>query len=261
MNQDQPVRPANIVNIVAINQGKKPLTMDEPHTSVLSPQKVSNLIGEGCIVIDTRSEAAFGAGHIPGAYNIQLTSAEFEQRVGWVTPLEVPMILVLESDADIQKALNALAFLGLDQRVRGLLVGGMKAWVNAGFPHTTVPQLSVTQLNEHLKNGLNMQVLDVRETSEWDDGHIEQAHYMNYKFLRDQIEQLTVAPNQHISVVCAGGLRSSTACSILLMNGYKHIYNVTGGMTSWSAAGLPMVDGAGNVVTKFHAPKPEWFEL
>jgi len=244
MVQDQPVRPANIVNIVAINQGKRPLTMDQPLASALNVEELSQLIADGHVVVDTRTEAAFGAGHIPGAYNIQLASPEFEQRVGWVVPPDVPMLLVLENDADGPQAMHALAFLGLDQRVAGYLRGnGINAWIDAGKPLATLTQISVFQLADHLKNGLDMQVLDVRETSEWDDGHIEDAHYMNYKFLRQQIDEVTVKPDQHVSVLCARGLRSSTACSILLMNGYKHVHNVTGGMSAWKAAKLPMIDG------------------
>lgn len=261
MNQDQPVRPANIVNIVAINQGKRPLTMDEPHTAALSPSEVSDLIGEGYLVVDTRSEAAFGSGHIPGAYNIQLSSPEFEQRAGWVTPLDAPMIVVLDNDADAQRVMHALAFLGLDQRVKGFLMGGINNWLNKGLPLRTLPQVSVQQLADHLQNDLDMRVLDVRETSEWDAGHIEGAHYMNYKFLREKIDSLALKPDDHVSVLCARGLRSSTACSILLMNGFKHVHNVTGGMSAWAAAGLSMLDAHGSTVSKPEAPKPEWFEL
>ncbi|MCG8608324.1 hypothetical protein MJD09_25480 [bacterium] len=242
MNQDQPIRPANIANIVAINQGKNSFTMDPPQCHPLTQGEVTDLISRDHIVIDTRTAAAFGSGHIPGAYNIQLISPEFEQRVGWVTPLGAPMILVVDDEPAGPRAMHNLAFVGLDQRVEGCLTGGMKAWINNGLPLKTLTQLSVKQLEENLQNGLNMQVLDVRETSEWDAGHIEGAHYMNYKFLREKINELTVAKDDHVSVVCAEGLRSSTACSILLQSGYGNIYNITGGMTAWAAAGLPMID-------------------
>jgi rhodanese-related sulfurtransferase len=261
MNEDQPVRPANIMNIVAINQGKRPLTMLEPQAVSLRPTEVSELMNDGHIVVDTRSEAIFGGGHIPGTYNIQLNSSEFEQRVGWVTPLDVPLLLVVESWEDAQWALHALAFVGLDQRVKGYLAGGMWAWLDEGLPHDTLPQLSVYQLQDQLLGGLEMRVLDVRETSEWDDGHIEQADYMNYKHLRERISALPLNKDEHVSVVCARGLRSSTACSILRMNGYKNVYNVTGGMSAWSSAGLPMIDARGRVIRETQAAKPEWFEL
>lgn len=261
MNEDQPVRPANIVNIVAINQGKRPLTMDEPYARPLGAQEVFELMNAGHLVIDTRSEAAFGGGHVPNAYNIQLCSSEFEQRVGWVTPLDVPIILVVDDHAQAQRAMHALGFVGLDQRVKGYLAGGMKAWLNAGLPHKTLPQISVYQLQVHLQNGLDMKVLDVRETSEWDAGHIAIAQYMNYKHPPERANALPFEPDDHVAVVCAGGLRSSTACSMLSMKGYKNLYNVTGGMNAWSAAGLPMIDWEGVEVREPRAAKPEWFEL
>jgi hydroxyacylglutathione hydrolase len=262
MNQDQPVRPANILNIVGINQGKRPLTMENPHLSMLTAKEVKAMLDgeEEVIVVDTRSEAVFGAGHIPGAYNIQFSSAEFEQRAGWVTPLDVPIILVVEIDNLADEAAFKLAFVGLDQRVRGYLSGGIKSWIGAGFPTRTVTQISVHQLEDHLNNGLEMRVLDVRETSEWDDGHIDGAHYMNYKTMRENIEKLKLDKTEYISVLCARGLRSSTACSILKMNGYENIYNVTGGMSAWASASLPMVDNKGNPIVTQTADKPEWFE-
>jgi hydroxyacylglutathione hydrolase len=147
-----------------------------------------------------------------------------------------------------------------DQRVKGYLAGGIKSWIGAGFATKTIPQISVHQLQDHLNNGINMKVLDVRETSEWDDGHISGANYMNYKTMRENIDQLGLDKNDHISVLCARGLRSSTACSILKMNGFENIYNVTGGMSAWASARLPMVDNEGNPVTAQAADKPEWFE-
>ena len=72
---------------------------------------------------------------------------------------------------------------------------------------------------------------------------------MNYKTLRQNIDRLPLRQDDKIDVLCAGGLRSSTACSILKMNGFRNIYNVTGGMSAWASARLPMVDGAGKSVT------------
>lgn len=250
MNQDQPLRPANIGNIVAINQGRRPLTMGDPTAPELSPREFAALAHAGHLVIDTRDSADFGAGHIPGAYNLQISSPEFEQRVGWVTPVDEPMLLVLPKGTDPARALEPLAFLGLDQRVKGILDGGMGAWIGAGLPHETLPQISVHQLMRHLGNGSPMRVLDVRETSEWDDGHIEGASYLNYKRLREHMDELDIATDEALAVLCAGGVRSSTACSLLQMAGYQRVHNVTGGMGAWRAASLPMVDAQGCAVCR-----------
>ena len=104
MQEEQPVKPANIANIVATNQGKLPLTLTIPKAAPLSAEKVTELMAGGHIVVDTRSSAEFGSGHIPGAFHAHLSSPEFEQRVGWVTPLDTPIILVTNDEAEAQRA-------------------------------------------------------------------------------------------------------------------------------------------------------------
>lgn len=248
MNRDQPLRPANILNIVAINQGKRPLTMATPTTDALTPQAALQRIEQDHLVVDIRESASFGGGHIHGATNVQLSSGEFEQRVGWVTPLDVPLILVADDNDDIPRALHKLAFLGLDQRIAGYVENGMPAWMEAGLPVATLAQISVHHLHESLQRddiGPAIRVLDVRETSEWDDGHIESASYMNFKVLHQQLDQLPLGADDPVAIVCATGQRSSIAGSILQLKGFTNVYNVTGGMTAWAAADLPMVDVEG----------------
>jgi hydroxyacylglutathione hydrolase len=113
----------------------------------------------------------------------------------------------------------------------------MDAWIAAGLPHATVPQISARKLQEALAEN-RMKVLDVRETSEWDDGHISGAQYMNFKVLRERAHELALAPTDAIAVTCATGKRSSTAASELRRQGFQHVYNLSGGMEAWQAAGL-----------------------
>ena len=63
---------------------------------------------------------------------------------------------------------------------------------------------------------------------------------MNFKYIPTDLEQLAFAREQELAVICAGGMRSSTACSILRRHGYDRVYNVTGGMSAWDGAGLPV---------------------
>jgi hydroxyacylglutathione hydrolase len=252
MQEEQPVKPANILNIVATNQGRFPLTPTTPKARPLSPAQVKELSVQGHAIVDARSTATFGAGHIAGSYNVQMSSSEFEQRVGWVVPDSTPIILVTDNDADAQKCIYNMAFIALDQFVTGYLDDGIDGWMAAGYPVETIPQMDVHTLHHKLSiNGL--QVLDVRESDEWDDGHIEGAHFMSYTSLAQQldippqIDQLTVTTDQNIAVTCATGKRSSTAISLMRRHGYKHLYNVTGGMEAWEKAGFKMVDAAGNV--------------
>jgi hydroxyacylglutathione hydrolase len=254
MQDDQPVKPANILNIVAINQGKRPLTPYSPTltTQPLTVPQVEELMASGHALVDARESADYGAGHIPGAYNVQLSSSEFEQRVGWVVPDNTPIILVAETAESAQTALYKMAFIGLDQSVVGYLEGGVAAWMAAGKPLQTVPQIDVHSLRHRLsRNGLR--VLDVRGQDEWDDGHIEGAHRMRYTDMAPQldvpaqIDKLPFDRDDPIAVTCATGMRSSTAISMLLRHGFTNLHNVQGGMTAWEQAGFPMLDGEGQL--------------
>lgn len=245
MNADQPVRPANIVNIVAINQGLRTLTMEEPSAAALDPKAFADAQARGAIVIDSRPSAAFGAAHIRDSLNVHLTSPEFEQRVGWVTPLDVPLLLVVDSDDLMPRAMHALAFVGLDARVRGYLQGGIEAWRKAGLPTSAVDQISVDELRGRLAEGDGLRVLDVREAAEWNAGHVEGAHLQSYRQLEQRIGELPFTRDTPVAVICHSGSRSSTAASMLRRHGFTRVANVTGGMATWKQAGFPMVDAAG----------------
>ena len=64
--------------------------------------------------------------------------------------------------------------------------------------------------------------------------------------ITDRIDGLGFARDDPIAVVCEGGVCSSTACSLLEMRGYRNLANVAGGMTAWTAAGLPTIPSGGD---------------
>ena len=242
MTTGQPARPANLANIVAINQGHRPLTMDEPVARPLPPRVVAGLAAQGHLVIDTRGSAQFGAGHVPGALNVDLSSPEFEQRVGWVAADEVPLVLVLNDDAEAPRAMHALAFVGLDARVAGALAGGMAAWAAEALPVTGLPQVDVHTLHARLAHDPSLRVLDVRERSEWAAGRIRGVQQVSYKEIAAGRGGDAAPPaGGTLAVICQGGSRS--AASLLRRAGVERLVNVEGGMSAWVAAGLPVETG------------------
>ena len=251
MDEDQPIKPANVLNIVAINQGRRDLTRGVPRAKALSPAEVEAMIREGHYLIDARSSAAWGGGHIAGSINVQMSSSEFEQRVGWVVPDDAPIILLTDKDAQAQSCMYNMGFIGLDQHVAGFLEGGLSAWMNSGRPVRTTPQMDVFTLSER-RAANEIHVLDTREQDEWDDGHIEGAVFMPYTRLAPQLErpprfdELGLEKGACIAVACATGNRSSTAIGLMLREGYTDLRNVTGGMEAWGCAGLPMIDSTGS---------------
>lgn len=250
MDEDQPIKPANILNIVATNQGHRALTRGTPTANPLAPADVEALLADGHYLIDTRSSAAWGGEHIAGSINVQMSSSEFEQRVGWVIPDDSPIILLTDAEDQAQRCIYNMGFIGLDQFVVGFLDGGMSAWTSTGRPVDATPQMDVLTLSRRLEeNGLR--VLDVREQDEWDDGHIEGAIVMPYTHLAPQLGRpprfadLDLPKSDSIAVTCATANRSSTAIGLMLREGYSTLFNVTGGMEAWENAKLPMVDKMG----------------
>jgi len=152
-------------------------------------------------------------------------------------PAERPLILAVEQGEEARAAIRKLAFVGLDQRVKGYVE--MKDWIAQGMSRAMLPQISVSELRRRREED-PLEVLDVREASEWSRGHIQGAHHMSFKHFPSRLEELRLGREIRIAVICGSGMRSSTACSFLLRNGFTNLLNVTGGMTAWSQAGHPV---------------------
>ena len=104
---------------------------------------------------------------------------------------------------------------------------------------STVPSVAITGVPDPLPEGVA--VLDVREPSEWEHGHIEGALHIPLMDLPDRLDEV---PTAQTLVVCKVGSRSAHAAAYLLQQGYD-VVNLDGGMLDWSAAGRGMVSETG----------------
>lgn len=82
-------------------------------------------------------------------------------------------------------------------------------------------------------------VLDVREQSEWADGHISRAKHIPLGQLKSKLAELEKYKGKPIVAVCRSGNRSGSACGILKKAGFENLHNLAGGMMAWEQAGLP----------------------
>jgi hydroxyacylglutathione hydrolase len=185
-----------------------------------------------------RTPAEFGEGHIAGAINVWIESAQFSSRVGWFVPADTPVVLVASGPTDLGRAAQGLSRIGLDD-IAGHLQWGMTDWRSQGFPIAEVPQITVHELATLREEHPDLVVLDVREPFEWEEGHIEGAmHLPMGEAVRRKLE---VPADRPKAVLCAGGLRSSLVISALSREGLAGWHNVAGGMTAWLKAGYPTV--------------------
>jgi rhodanese-related sulfurtransferase len=82
-------------------------------------------------------------------------------------------------------------------------------------------------------------VLDVREQSEWADGHIARAKHIPLGQLKNRLSDLDKFKGKPIVAVCRSGSRSASACRLLKQAGFENLHNLAGGMMAWEQAGLP----------------------
>lgn len=211
-------------------EGPDPWALPDP--IAVPPGEVHHMVGHGAVVVDTRPSASFGAGHIPGALNVGLEGG-FSTWVGWLLSPEIPMILVLEDEADWAEAVTQLARVGFENVV-GYLRGGMEGWILQGLPIARLSQWDVHTLKLRLDAGAAT-VLDVRTEAEVETGRIPGAIHVRLDQLPEQAERL--AGMGPLAVVCGGGFRSSIAASLLAGRGHGEVASVAGGMDAWKGAG------------------------
>ena len=216
---------------------KGPKVLDKlPLVPGFPPKAFKHAIdGEAGVLVDTRTMLAFGGGHIAGALNIGATPM-LSIWAGWLLDPEKSILLVLDSDGDLEKVLKLFIRTGYT-KFAGYLVGGMKSWDNAGFELADVDQKTVHEVHE--ANG-SLQVIDVRAPSEWKTGHVPGARHIFLPDLREKISELDRAVP--IAAYCDSGYRASIATSILKQEGFADVSNVPGSWQAWKKAGLP-IDG------------------
>jgi rhodanese-related sulfurtransferase/glyoxylase-like metal-dependent hydrolase (beta-lactamase superfamily II) len=239
-----PERPAYFARDAEINRTGAAALDDLPPLLELPPEALLRMQQSGAIVLDTRPDSEFGAGHIPGSVNIPL-SGQFASWAGALLGLETELVLLAESPDRATESRMRLARVGIE-RVAGYLAGGIAAWQTANHPIEQLPHITVQDLNRLQREEAHLQIADVRRSAEWEEGHIEGALLLPLNRIANAIlgEKAELDPDRPIAVHCKGGYRSAIAASLLLRAGFHTVVNVTGGFDAWKAAGLPVAQVA-----------------
>jgi hydroxyacylglutathione hydrolase len=238
MTADLPDAPAYFPKDAEINRTGAPALNDIPRATGLAPQEVKKLAAQDHLILDVRSAAEFGAGHLPGSINIAL-GGQFAIWAGILISMGTPIVVVAESEEKVDEAVIRLARVGIES-VKGYLAGGLASWRDAGLELSIVPQIEVDELNELIMGQTPLQILDVRRPSEYESGHVPRALHAPLSHLASTASALAIDHAKPTAVICAGGYRSSAATSILQQLGFSNLLNVTGGTSAWIAAGYPV---------------------
>ncbi|RPH69460.1 MBL fold metallo-hydrolase, partial [bacterium] len=235
-----PEQPGNNKRIKAMNRkGPKPLGNVESRP--LSIQDAIPHFQRGAGLLDTRSKDAYVQAHVPGSVHLE-ADAQLSNRIGFVFPPDVPVILLLSDASEYEQVVYSLARVGYDNVV-GYLSEGLDVWEKMGLPITAgdIQDLEPVELHQILQNCSNgdcPKVVDVREPWEYQQGHVPGAVLIPLGQLSARVNELD--PEKPVAVICASGNRSQSAAALLGQKGFKTVYNISGGTGAWMYSGLEL---------------------
>ncbi len=100
-------------------------------------------------------------------------------------------------------------------------------------------ECTVQDVQARLAANEALNLIDVREESEFAKGHVPGARHLGKGVIERDIEQ--VFPNADVELIlyCGGGYRSALAADALQQMGYTNVISMDGGWRAWNEAGLP----------------------
>ena len=235
-----PEQPGNHKRIKAMNRkGPKPLGNLE--LNPLTIQEAIPHFQRGAGLLDTRLKEAYVQSHVPGSVHLEADD-QLSNRIGFVFPLDVPVILLLSDPSEYEQVVYSLARVGYDSIV-GYLAEGLDVWEKMGLPLTAgdiqdVEPVELHQILETCVDGDCPEIVDVREPWEYQQGHVPGALLIPLGQLSMRVSELN--PERPVAVICATGNRSQSAAALLGQKGFKTVYNVTGGTSAWRYKGLEL---------------------
>ncbi|MFV9503529.1 MAG: rhodanese-like domain-containing protein [Oscillochloridaceae bacterium umkhey_bin13] len=259
----QPAAPATDIKVVA---GDYLASLPDNFNAITKVEGLQELLDNASpLLIDVREPSEFAEGHIPGSINIPLRS--LTQHLDKI-PTDTPVIMTCASGLRASYATTALRMLGYTN-VRDFYPS-FKGWTAADLPVSTdlvetvvvgapdvdpvvlaevekflvnMPEgyfgvTKVEKLQEMMDAG-NLTIIDVREPSEFAEGHIPGSVNIPVRTLMANLDQIPT--DQTVVLTCASGLRCSLATPALHMVGLTNVRAFTPSFKGWSAAGLEVV--------------------
>jgi rhodanese-related sulfurtransferase len=116
-----------------------------------------------------------------------------------------------------------------------LLSGGALLWRSF---ETRGATLSLFEATKMINQG-NAAILDVRDADQFATGHLRDAKNIPHRELADRAREIERFKSKAVIVVCNSGVQSSRVLAQLRKMGFAQVYNLAGGISAWSAQGLP----------------------
>jgi glyoxylase-like metal-dependent hydrolase (beta-lactamase superfamily II)/rhodanese-related sulfurtransferase len=214
-------RPPTVDRVVALNRG--------PFLGAPEPlEALGSVRGQ---LLDVRPAHEYADGHAPGALNVPVDGPSFATKSGFLLDAEQPITLHASSREQAELAAKRLRAVGLLD-LSGYLL-------ELATPERLEP-IGIEEL-EALLAADTVELLDVREKDERDEGYIPGSRHIPYRLVRAYRDELE--NGRLVVTICSTGARAGVAASALAAEGVRARPVLDGGMEDWEARG--------NTVTAF----------
>lgn len=241
MNQDeflklvvtgQPSAPEYFVNSVGLNKSSHPTRSLGSLAKALSVNEVDVALGQGAVIVDTRSPEDFAIKHIAGSQNVGI-AGRFAETAGMFISADDTIIIVADIGEE-QNAATRLSRIGLD-RVLGYVANLNEHFETNPGKISTAQRVTADEFNSTTYPE-GTQIVDLRNTGELDLGMVEGAIHLPLAELKRRVGELD--QTRPVVTYCAGGWRSSVGGSFLRANGFTQVCDVIGGYGAINPAGV-----------------------
>ena len=214
-------RPPTTELVVGLNRG--------PFVGASPPlEEIETFEGQ---MLDVRPPQSFAAGHIPGALSVPVSGPSFGTKAGFLLDAEQPVAIHASSREEADTAASRL-------RAVGLL--GLAGFLTAPAATERMEPIELDELERLLAEDA-VEVIDVREKNERDDGYIPGSRNIPYRLVGSYADELS--NGKTVVTVCESGARAGVAASVLAARGVDARPLLDGGVPDWQARG--------NAVTSF----------
>jgi rhodanese-related sulfurtransferase len=103
-----------------------------------------------------------------------------------------------------------------------------------------VRETTVDEIKKRLDRGDKFVLIDVREESEWAQGHLPCAVHLGKGIIERDVEEKFPDIGTELVLYCGGGFRSALAADNLQKMGYMNVISMDGGYRGWIEKGYPV---------------------
>jgi len=83
-------------------------------------------------------------------------------------------------------------------------------------------------------------MVDVRDSSEFEKGHVLNARNIPFGLFEERMHELDSLKTSPVVVYCEAGQQSARASAILQKQGFTSVYKLSGGLLTWKSANFPL---------------------